>query len=88
MTEFTFNLQKTDGQARRGEITTPRGKIQTPAFMPVGTAGTVKAMQTRDVKAIGADVLRHRVVLSFEAEAESIGADEIVQRVFDGVEVP
>ena len=41
-----------------------------------------------DVKAIGADVLRHRVVLSFEAEAESIGADEIVQRVFDGVEVP
>ncbi|WP_370339096.1 tRNA guanosine(34) transglycosylase Tgt [Parvularcula marina] len=57
MSEFTFNLQKTDGQARRGEITTPRGKIQTPAFMPVGTAGTVKAMQTRDVKAIGADII-------------------------------
>lgn len=57
MSEFTFNLQKTDGQARRGKITTPRGKIQTPAFMPVGTAGTVKAMQTRDVKATGADII-------------------------------
>ncbi|RFB03937.1 tRNA guanosine(34) transglycosylase Tgt [Parvularcula marina] len=57
MSEFIFNLQKTDGQARRGEITTPRGKIQTPAFMPVGTAGTVKAMQTRDVKATGADII-------------------------------
>jgi len=41
-----------------------------------------------DVKAIGADVLRHRLVLSFEAEAESINSDELVQRVFDGVEVP
>ncbi|ANM28889.1 ATPase [Acidobacteria bacterium Mor1] len=41
-----------------------------------------------DVKAIGADVLRHRLVLSFEAEAESITADQVVQRVFDAVEVP
>jgi len=41
-----------------------------------------------DVKAIGADVLRHRLILSFEAEAESVSSDEVVQRVFDGVEVP
>ena len=41
-----------------------------------------------DVKAIGHDVLRHRLILSFEAEAESVTADEIVQRVFDAVEVP
>jgi MoxR-like ATPase len=41
-----------------------------------------------DVKAIGHDVLRHRLILSFEAEAESVSADEVVQRVFDAVEVP
>ncbi|MEM9421678.1 MAG: tRNA-guanine transglycosylase, partial [Pseudomonadota bacterium] len=57
MTEFQFNLHHTDGRARRGEVTTPRGTIQTPAFMPVGTAGTVKAMQVRDVKSTGADII-------------------------------
>ncbi len=41
-----------------------------------------------DVKAVGHDVLRHRLILSFEAEAESVTADELVQRVFDAVEVP
>jgi MoxR-like ATPase len=41
-----------------------------------------------DIKAIGPDVLRHRLILSFEAEAESVSADEVVQRVFDAVEVP
>jgi len=41
-----------------------------------------------DVKAIGADVLRHRLILSFEAEAESLTSDEVVQRIFDAVEVP
>ena len=41
-----------------------------------------------DVKAIGADVLRHRLILSFEAEAESVTAEEIIQRLFDAVEVP
>jgi MoxR-like ATPase len=41
-----------------------------------------------DVKAIGADVLRHRLILSFEAEAESVTPDEVIQRVFDAVEVP
>jgi MoxR-like ATPase len=41
-----------------------------------------------DIKAIGADVLRHRLILSFEAEAESITPDEIIRRIFDAVEVP
>ncbi len=41
-----------------------------------------------DVKAIGHDVLRHRLILSFEAEAEAVTSDELVQRVFDVVEVP
>ncbi|WP_031552916.1 tRNA guanosine(34) transglycosylase Tgt [Parvularcula oceani] len=57
MTRFSFDLMHTDGQARRGRITTSRGPIDTPAFMPVGTAGTVKAMQFRDVAATGAQVV-------------------------------
>ena len=43
-TDFTFSIFARDGRARQGEITMPRGTIRTPAFMPVGTAGTVKAM--------------------------------------------
>ncbi|MBB4659278.1 tRNA guanosine(34) transglycosylase Tgt [Parvularcula dongshanensis] len=57
MTPFTLELTHTDGAARRGRITTSRGPIDTPAFMPVGTAGTVKAMQFRDVKQTGAQVV-------------------------------
>src|ERR687894_2984495 len=55
--QFTFTVSKTDGIARTGEIRMPRGVIRTPAFMPVGTAGTVKAMYPDQVKAIGADVV-------------------------------
>ena len=54
---FTFTVDKTDGAARTGEIRMPRGVIRTPAFMPVGTAGTVKAMYPDQVKALGADVV-------------------------------
>ncbi len=54
---MNFDLKKQDGQARRGEITFPRGKIQTPAFMPVGTYGTVKGMLPRDIEEIGADII-------------------------------
>jgi len=54
---FTFDLHATDGRARTGVITTPRGEIRTPAFMPVGTAATVKAMMPESVKATGADIL-------------------------------
>lgn len=54
---FTFQVSKTDGKARRGQITTPHGLVETPAFMPVGTAGTVKAMYTDQVRETGADVV-------------------------------
>ncbi|GAB4382652.1 tRNA guanosine(34) transglycosylase Tgt [Albidovulum sp.] len=53
----TFTLSATDGKARAGLIRTPRGEIRTPAFMPVGTAGTVKAMLPESVAATGADIL-------------------------------
>jgi len=55
--DFTFTIHATDGAARKGEIFTPRGTIRTPAFMPVGTAATVKAMFPQDVRATGADIL-------------------------------
>jgi len=54
---FRFDLQRTDGQARTGLISTTRGAIRTPAFMPVGTAATVKAMLPESVRATGADIL-------------------------------
>ncbi|MCE6970871.1 tRNA guanosine(34) transglycosylase Tgt [Cereibacter sphaeroides] len=54
---FSFELKATDGRARTGVISTPRGEIRTPAFMPVGTAGTVKAMLPESVRATGADIL-------------------------------
>ncbi|MGC9371495.1 MAG: tRNA guanosine(34) transglycosylase Tgt [Paracoccaceae bacterium] len=54
---FNFHLHATDGKARSGVISTPRGEIRTPAFMPVGTAGTVKAMMPESVAATGADIL-------------------------------
>ena len=55
--EFSFNLKVQDNKARRGEIKTSRGTIQTPAFMPVGTAGTVKALKTSDVEKSGAEII-------------------------------
>ncbi len=54
---FDFKLLATDGGARRGEITTPHGTVHTPAFMPVGTQGTVKAMYPGQVRETGADVV-------------------------------
>ncbi|WP_296428556.1 tRNA guanosine(34) transglycosylase Tgt [Yoonia sp.] len=54
---FSFSLNATDGKARTGVIHTPRGDIRTPAFMPVGTAATVKAMMPESVAATGADIL-------------------------------
>ncbi|WP_170751007.1 tRNA guanosine(34) transglycosylase Tgt [Ruegeria lacuscaerulensis] len=58
MTErFSFDLKATDGKARTGVIHTPRGEVRTPAFMPVGTAATVKAMMPESVRATGADIL-------------------------------
>ncbi|HEX5959055.1 MAG TPA: tRNA guanosine(34) transglycosylase Tgt [Hyphomicrobiaceae bacterium] len=54
---FSFTLKTTDGTARLGEIGTPRGIIRTPAFMPVGTAGTVKAVYVDQLEASGADII-------------------------------
>lgn len=54
---ISFDLHSTDGKARTGVIKTPRGDIRTPAFMPVGTAATVKAMMPESVAATGADIL-------------------------------
>jgi queuine tRNA-ribosyltransferase len=57
MTDFRFELLASDGAARTGIIHTPRGSIRTPAFMPVGTAATVKAMLPQSVRETGADIL-------------------------------
>jgi queuine tRNA-ribosyltransferase len=57
MTDFSFTVLATDGMARRGRIDTSRGEINTPAFMPVGTVGTVKAMYPEQVRDTGADIL-------------------------------
>jgi queuine tRNA-ribosyltransferase len=54
---FSFTLKKTDGAARRGELVTPHGAVQTPAFMPVGTQGTVKGLTPEQVKATGAEIV-------------------------------
>jgi queuine tRNA-ribosyltransferase len=54
---FEFSIHATDGKARTGTIKMRRGEIRTPAFMPVGTAATVKAMKPQDVRATGADIL-------------------------------
>ncbi|KQP73107.1 queuine tRNA-ribosyltransferase [Methylobacterium sp. Leaf113] len=55
--DFTFRVDATDGAARTGAIAMPRGIIRTPAFMPVGTAATVKAMYPGQVRDLGADVV-------------------------------
>jgi queuine tRNA-ribosyltransferase len=57
MPGLTFTINATDGAARAGIIAMARGEIRTPAFMPVGTAATVKAMKPHDVRASGADII-------------------------------
>ena len=57
MTGFGYRKIAQDGAARLGEIATPRGIIRTPAFMPVGTGATVKALYPEQVKAAGADIV-------------------------------
>jgi queuine tRNA-ribosyltransferase len=73
--EFSFTVHATDGKARIGEIATPRGIIRTPAFMPVGTAATVKAMYPEAVRALGYDVvLSNTYHLMLAPGAERIAA--------------
>jgi queuine tRNA-ribosyltransferase len=55
--QFGFTLHRTDGAARLGAVHTARGDIRTPAFMPVGTLGTVKAMYLSQIEALGADII-------------------------------
>lgn len=57
MTRFKFDIHATDGAARTGIVSMQRGEIRTPAFMPVGTAATVKAMKPETVRATGADII-------------------------------
>ena len=72
---FSFNLISTDGAARRGEFVTPHGRVQTPAFMPVGTLGTVKGVSPGDVRDTGAEiVLGNTYHLMLRPGAERIAA--------------
>jgi queuine tRNA-ribosyltransferase len=72
---FSFNLVSTDGAARRGEFATPHGRVQTPAFMPVGTQGTVKGLSPGDVRDTGAEiVLGNTYHLMLRPGAERIAA--------------
>ena len=72
---FSFNLISTDGAARRGEFVTPHGRVQTPAFMPVGTQGTVKGLSPDDVRDTGAEiVLGNTYHLMLRPGAERIAA--------------
>jgi queuine tRNA-ribosyltransferase len=57
MGTFSFTVSTIDGAARRGELTTPHGRVQTPAFMPVGTQGTVKGLTPEAVRETGAEIL-------------------------------
>ena len=54
---FSFSVTHTDGRARRGVLTMPHGTVETPAFMPVGTHGAVKAITHRDLEALGAEII-------------------------------
>src|SRR5271166_4994464 len=73
--DISFKLSAIDGSARLGAIATPRGAIRTPAFMPVGTAATVKAMHPEAVRALGADiVLSNTYHLMLSPGAERIAA--------------
>ncbi len=70
-----FSVHQTDGLARRGTIQFPRGSIETPAFMPVGTYGTVKGVTTDQVKEIGAEIiLGNTFHLMLRPGAEEIAA--------------
>ena len=75
MSGFGFEPIARDGTARRGAIATSRGQIQTPAFMPVGTAATVKAMHPHEVRALGADIVLGNVYhLMLRLGAERVAA--------------
>ena len=57
MNRFQFSVSTTDGMARRGQLRFPRGSIETPAFMPVGTYGTVKSVTPEELETLGAEII-------------------------------
>ena len=57
MNRFQFSVSTTDGMARRGQLRFPRGSIETPAFMPVGTYGTVKSVTREELESLGAEII-------------------------------
>ena len=57
MSRMSFEKLGQDGQARRGRLTFPRGTVETPAFMPVGTYGTVKAMTPPELREVGSQII-------------------------------
>ena len=77
MTPFSFALEATDGRARAGRLETPHGTVETPAFMPVGTAGAVKAVRGRDLREVGAQILLantyHLMLRPGEAQVAELG---------------
>src|SRR3984957_11087079 len=76
-----FELLATDGQARTGLLTAPHGVVRTPAFMPIGTAGAMKGVHWRDVRAAGSDiVLGNTYHLMLRPGAERIAALGGLQR--------
>src|ERR1700750_1183409 len=76
-----FLILGRDGQARTGRLTAPHGPVQTPAFMPVGTAGAMKGMHWREVREAGADiVLGNTYHLMLRPGAERIAALGVLQR--------
>jgi queuine tRNA-ribosyltransferase len=84
MTDFSFALHATDGFARSGTVTTARGTIATPAFMPVGTLGTVKAMYPEQVRETGAEiVLGNTYHLMLRPGAERVAALGGLHRFMD-----
>ncbi|MEK9851080.1 MAG: tRNA guanosine(34) transglycosylase Tgt, partial [Candidatus Puniceispirillum sp.] len=81
-TDFGFTLKKTDGLARRGQLTTAYGDVETPVFMPVGTAATVKGMMPESVSSTGASIiLANTYHLMLRPGAERVAALGGVRRM-------
>ena len=76
MAAFPFTIAATDGAARTGVLATPRGEIRTPAFMPVGTAGTVKALTVDQVRA---DRRRHHPGQHLSPDAAARRAERVAR---------
>ena len=79
MAAFPFTITAAEGRARTGVLATPRGEIRTPAFMPVGTAGTVKALTMGQVAQSGADIiLGNTYHLMLRPSAERVDRKSVV----------